>query len=194
MLVRLKCLSLKQQTWNLGRRILFQNSYQSKSLPNSIRLLSNQSVESTSNSSNENHLNDAILRSGCRNWVKPVVISGIAFFAGFLTYKYMSKDEDECFMNPIKYLFHPVVNAAVPTNNSDNSDISNRKKFNFFADIVERASPAVVYIEIKDKRHVDYFSREPVTASNGSGFIFDHNGLILTNAHVVINKVLKYIS
>lgn len=184
MLVRLKCSSLKQQTWNFGQRILFQNSYQSKSLPNSTRLLSNKSVESTSSSS-DNYFHDATLHSGRRNWIKPIVISSIAFFAGFLTYRYMSKDEVESVMDSIKYLFHPVVNAAIPTGNSD---ISNRKKFNFFADIVERASPAVVYIEIKDKRHVDYFSREPVTASNGSGFIFDHNGLILTNAHVVINK------
>lgn len=43
----------------------------------------------------------------------------------------------------------------------------------------------MVYIEIKDSWQVDFFSGQP--ASNGSGFIIDQNGLILTNPHV-INK------
>lgn len=72
------------------------------------------------------------------------------------------------------------VQAAVPVNRS-----SNRDEFNFFADIVEQCAPAVVYIKIIDKRHGN---GELATASNGSGFIIDPAGLILTNAHVVINK------
>lgn len=183
MLFRLKSLSLQQQTWHLGQRILFQNACETKFTPNFVRLLSNQSADSTSNSSHEQNFtaNDAIDGKGKRNWIKPVVMSGVALLTSLLAYKYYTSNDRR--FNPFQYLS---VKAAIPAVNDLIS--TNRKRFNFFADIVEAATPAVVYIEIKDKRHVDYYSREPVTASNGSGFIVERNGLILTNAHVVINK------
>lgn len=63
-----------------------------------------------------------------------------------------------------------------------------RKQYNFISDAVDVCAPAVVYIEIRDLNRIDYFTNEPMSVSNGSGFVIGEDGLILTNAHVVINK------
>ncbi|CAL8272910.1 unnamed protein product [Merluccius merluccius] len=62
---------------------------------------------------------------------------------------------------------------------------SPRYRYNFIADVVEKSTPAVVYIEIVG-RHP--FSGREAAVSNGSGFIISSDGLIVTNAHVVANK------
>jgi len=83
------------------------------------------------------------------------------------------------------------VNAAEPVtgdNSKHGSSSSRRRQFNFIADLVEETAPGLVYIEIKDGGVRDYYTGQPITVSNGSGFIVESNGLILTNAHVVINK------
>ena len=66
--------------------------------------------------------------------------------------------------------------------------LTRRQRFNFIAEVVEETAAALVYIEIKDMGTSDYFSGQPLTSSNGSGFIIDPEGLILTNAHVVVGK------
>lgn len=82
--------------------------------------------------------------------------------------------------------FFPKVEAATPVSTAKFE--GRRKQFNFIADVVEISAPSLVYIEIKDTRRVDYYTGQPISVSNGSGFIVEKDGLILTNAHVVINK------
>ena len=63
------------------------------------------------------------------------------------------------------------------------------KQFNFIADVVEHVAPAVVHIEV-DLDGGSFFGGigSAYGTSNGSGFIVDEKGLILTNAHVVRNR------
>ena len=86
----------------------------------------------------------------------------------------------------------PSVNLPVIEAASEN-DAPRSKKFNFLAEAVEKVLPAVVFIENQQEVQTFYdrkLRRMPV--SNGSGFIVDEKGLILTNAHVIANA--SYIS
>ena len=74
----------------------------------------------------------------------------------------------------------PVIEAA------SESDVPRSKRFNFLAEAVEKVLASVVYIEIqKEEQAVDNRKPKRIKVSNGSGFIVDERGLILTNAHVI---------
>ncbi|KAL6262813.1 hypothetical protein P5V15_005603 [Pogonomyrmex californicus] len=73
--------------------------------------------------------------------------------------------------------FFSMIHAASPPDDIH----QNRDKYNFIADVIQECAPTVVYIEIYDKTN-------PLLISSGSGFIVSQDGLILTNAHVVIDK------
>lgn len=79
---------------------------------------------------------------------------------------------------------------TIDENNSSNSGSPPRSAtFNFIADAVEKAAPAVVYIEITG-RHAGFgFMSHVGPTSSGSGFIVTEDGMVLTNAHVVENAV-----
>lgn len=74
-------------------------------------------------------------------------------------------------------------------NSSDSGSPPRSATFNFIADAVEKAAPAVVYIEITG-RHAGFgFLGHVGPTSSGSGFIVTEDGMVLTNAHVVENAV-----
>lgn len=181
MLSSLKIVNIKRQLWHSGRKFLFINHHSPANFHTSIRLLGAHNFERSTPEPDD--------ATGCnknkyRKLLKPLAACGLALLSGFLSYKYLYGEKKESsWLN-----FNSLISLKAATPTSKKLKESYRAKFNYIADVVELAAPAVVFIEIKDKRHVDYFTREPVTASNGSGFIVDSNGLILTNAHVVINK------
>ncbi|XP_018324075.1 serine protease HTRA2, mitochondrial-like [Agrilus planipennis] len=68
------------------------------------------------------------------------------------------------------------------------SKSSPRETFNFIGSVVKKCVPSVVFVEIKDRKKLDPIFGIPMIVSNGSGFIVRNDGLIITNAHVVMSK------
>lgn len=122
-------------------------------------------------SNNRNKQNE---NKGNCSFLKKTTSTALVIGSGLIGYNFIKNND--YFSTLI-----PHVSAAKPFT-------GRRAQFNFIADVVEETKNSVCFIEIQDTRRVDYFSGKPVTVSNGSGFIVESNGLILTNAHVVINK------
>jgi serine protease Do len=71
----------------------------------------------------------------------------------------------------------PVVSVIVPPADAPRS----------FADLAARANPAVVYVQTLQEQTGRRGARRVVGEGLGSAFVFDSNGLILTNNHVIEN-------
>lgn len=135
------------------------------------------SLSSSSNKSNENSNHQSYSK-----FLKSSLAISCGVCTGIVGYNYL-KDNLKFTLPEL-----PKVSAAsaVP--------VSRRTQFNFIADVVDIAAKSLVYIEIQDTRRMDYHTGKPAAVSNGSGFIVESDGLILTNAHVVINKPRTIVS
>lgn len=87
--------------------------------------------------------------------------------------------------NIVRSLRLPTVSAAARSDDGSNG-VSNRHRFNFIAKVAREVSPTVVRVEILAAGHSIFGGDSPIQ-SNGSGFIVDSSGVILTNAHVVMS-------
>lgn len=143
------------------------------SLKHQIAALSTIPSFQNSNKSNQNRS-----KHGSRFFNSTVI--SLTVGTCIVTYN-IFKDDPPCLLPEL-----PKVSAATTP--------SRRSQFNFIADVVETAAKSLVYIEIQDTRRMDYYTGKPATVSNGSGFIVESDGLILTNAHVVVNKPRSIVS
>ncbi|KAG8236305.1 hypothetical protein J437_LFUL016377 [Ladona fulva] len=167
--------------------IFHRNLSHCKSVPTSIGIhpciyflkISKRNVYSSLNANRKQNA-----RNNSREYGALVFAFGIGFGLSWV-FKEKSKLLENCseiFPNVLAAKTFDPVDPPEPPNSSI------YKRFNFIADVVEKCAPSVVFIEIKDHRRLDFFSGRSGTASTGSGFIVHEDGLILTNAHVVIDK------
>ncbi|XP_059612101.1 serine protease HTRA2, mitochondrial [Phlebotomus argentipes] len=140
-------------------------------LNNQLRLVSTTRIPNPGRNDQKSRKNDR--SSSATSWtICGIAIGIISSVIGVNAY--LKKRDDAS-------IFPRVLAATMTT------PAQRRKDFNIIADVVEVAAPAVVYIEINTIKKHDFFNH-PLTVSNGSGFIVEEDGLILTNAHVVVRQ------
>lgn len=140
---------------------------------------------SDSSSGKEEHEAAAVVSGGGGRAARLAAAFGLGL-AGAALYSLRDEDNKDALQRTVA-VRNLLIDSLLPTVQcaSPFKPDSPRYKYNFIADVVEKSTPAVVYIEIVG-RHP--FSGREVPISNGSGFIISSDGLIVTNAHVVANK------
>jgi S1-C subfamily serine protease len=85
-------------------------------------------------------------------------------------------------INAPETLTHPAAPSSLPVNpDAHLLDAYSQAVIN----VVSKVSPAVVYIEVQQAEAQGPDGRRRPRGGSGSGFIFTHDGFILTNSHVV---------
>ncbi|XP_063040157.1 serine protease HTRA2, mitochondrial-like [Engraulis encrasicolus] len=177
-------------------RVVQEHSGQSNSISVKVsRHCSGSTSAGTHRDKSDQHstTNQSSRGDGDSSSSRPTLLSSVALGLGVfgagaaLAYHSKRKDSSVLLENRLSGLTDSILKNVLPTAHcaSPFKPDSPRYKYNFIADVVEKSTPAVVYIEIVG-RHP--FSGREVAISNGSGFIISSDGLIVTNAHVVANK------
>jgi S1-C subfamily serine protease len=112
---------------------------------------------------------------GSSTWLYWVALGGIT-----CTYMYHS-DNDTTLTNSIRS--HSALTSFLPSVLHVKCAEKRSQRFNFLAESVEKVLPSIVYIEVQQL--VPTLLGERIGVSNGSGFIVDERGYVMTNAHVV---------
>lgn len=169
---------------NFSIRKLFNNNviYNSKVLSNH-KLCQNLSRFSI-NSKNLFRINRNYGLIGCSSALIATIF-GSKFLINFFNNNYeINNYLNNKSTNNLTQLLSELVLKRAQLFSKDKDIKSNSKQFNFIADVTEKVSSAVVFIEVKG-RHPFFPNADLFSISSGSGFIVREDGLILTNAHVV---------
>lgn len=169
---------LSRNVWKYPR-----DSYRAKNQPYFLETVKNLTTEHLRCLPSHNHFGSAHDSNPKHN--TGIYLSlGLLISFGICAANYAKTLYQYEFVKPLQALSLPVIND-IKDDNEESSKLPPSRSNNFIADVVDKVASAVVYIEVIG-RHP--FTNQQITLSNGSGFIVERDGLILTNAHVVGNE------